>query len=229
MKKSFIVLTAAVAVLLAVFLAAAAYVISQKDNLVEKRIKTDFQKLVGSPVFLQGLRVQFSLGSWKEAAVGVEEIQIKSPSGYSSSNMAVLKDVEMILDPGALIFGRWQIKKLSANVVESYIETGLGGVNLAKIPALQPAQRAASAGAPGSFEIGRLELRLEKLYFVNPANPEGAITEFDMEGKTEVFDRVKNPDLLIQAPVLSFLNKLNKGSLGLPRGLIQESVKQSVS
>ncbi len=230
MKRSLTFLAVFILLIAAAGAAVMGVISSSKGSTAESKIKKDLTLLSNTEVSIENLRVEKSPASWKRAVVKIEKIEIKNPSGdFTSPAMAIVKDIEIDCDLLSLMLGRWRIYRLFADVDKSYIEVdGAGGFNINRIPALQITQAGAPKDAGMQFEIQRLELKLGSVYYVDPKNTAAPEEPFAFDDKLEVFDHVRDPGILFQAPVLTYLSRINKGSLGLSRGLIQENVKRHI-
>jgi hypothetical protein len=206
---------------------AAAYGFSQRADLVAGRIKTDLKLITGADVDVKGVSVRLHKPFGATAEVFIQRIKLKNTPNYKIPNLAMIKNVRMTLQTLPFLMGKWMIGDLEAHIKRVAVQINDEGVNnLATIPALNDPAGSAVDG----FGVDSLKLQFGKIYYLDFSNAAAPVTELkDLKGKTEIFQNIKNPGVLLQAPVLTLINELNRGSLGLPRGKIMETVALSTA
>ena len=205
---------------------------SQKETLLASKITRDFKALAGADLALEGL----SINRAKDAGfftldARISKAKIKNPPGFKIPNLAQISNIHFEVELLPLLSGKWQISRLSALLSKTNFEWNKeGDFNMKSLFPLQDAHietgPAQPAVAKGRFYIGRLEIALGMLYYLNGRGAEMEVERINLEKKIEVYDGVTDPNILIQAPVLHFVTRLNKGSLELPRGKLQENVSK---
>lgn len=222
MIKKFMVF---VVIVLIIAGAAAGYVWTNKETLIRERIHQGLEQASGVDVIMDRVMLNKDCNR-----IQIRDLRFLSPAGFESEYVAVIKDVAMSFDPVPLLLGRWEIKKIAARVEEVWFERNRSrAMNIANLApfrteVLDRAWTAADAADSG-FSLGRLELAFGKVYF-SDALATGQMEPLmtDLGNKVEVFDQVTSPDVLFLAPGLKMLVALNQGSLGLPRGKIQQAI-----
>lgn len=210
----------AVLILLALIpLAVLGYVYTNKETLLADKLKAHLKELTGTDIVLENVLLE-KLQNSSDWTLKIEKMLIQNPESYPSPHMAVLNKVQMIFEPFPVLLGQWKVRKISAILRKVYFQNNeKGDFNMAQMPAIQ-AVSAATAAAKKKFWVDSFEIQYGKLYRGEEVHK--------LHQKREVYNHIDDPGVLIQAPVLSLVNTLNQGSLGLPRGKLQESVSRHV-
>ena len=218
-------------VLVLAALAGGSYLYSRRQVFVFERLEKDLRGVLGSEIQIENktLATEKIFSEWR---VSISKMTVMNPESFGEKPLAVVQDIEVTFNPLAFFQGKWEIHNASAYLSKCYWITNREGVlNMAQLPGIKALTSPGTAMAVSSnFEINRLEFKYGKLYPQDLNKTESGKTEtINFHGKMDVFNHVQNPHLLIQAPVSAFLNQMNQGSFGLPRGKLQESIRQFVS
>ena len=195
---------------------------SQKETFILGKVKAGFSALTGTEVVIKGVQVKKTEGLL--FLVNISEIEVHNPAGFPVPQMALLTDVEFIISPWALLKGAWHADHAFAYLKKANVQYGRDGkFNLENIQALHPREEK----GVGKFHIKRLELKMGQIDYLDFRVQPPLEEPYAFDGKIEVYDHIASPEVLIQAPALKFIEKANKGSLGLARGKIQESITKN--
>lgn len=217
---------------LALILAAVCgYLYFNKELLLVSKIQKDFGVLTGTRIALEGVRIKMDKEEGGMVLLAeILKVKVQNPPGFRIPNMALVKDVSLVFELMPLLSGQWRIHKLSFYLSKAEFEyNGQGKLNVLELLPLQSDVVEKKASQPvqpgGPFTIEKLQMTLGTLYFLdfrNAAKPSREKNNF--KKKIEVYNQVDDPAVLIQAPILVMINQLNKGSLGISRGKIQENI-----
>lgn len=204
------------------------YFYSQRNRIVLEKLTQGVQLLSGAPAELTGVTLTsgspFSI--WK---LHVDKMVLRNQGAYRFDKLASIENVEIEFHPVPLLSGKWRIKKLSAYLYRGYFQTNAQGVlNISQLPGIKMLTASAQGGAADYFYADHVELKYGKFYRVNDQSSPAEKKTYALEGKVDVYMKVNNPNLLVQAPVFMYLSQMNLGSFGLPRGKLQESIRQYV-
>ena len=204
--------------------AAGGFIYSRKESFAGHKLTQGISSLTGTDVVLAGLHVKmFPEGKINSAKVSVEKIKIMNPPGFKIPVMAVLTDFQMELDPWAALRGAVKAESASGVLKKAAILYSADGkFNLEKIKALHEP----SVGQAKDFYVKRLELKIGQIWYADDRG-KPAQERFAFNDQLEVYNHAVSPELWVQTPVLRFLEKANKGSMGFARGKIQESIAQN--
>lgn len=206
-----------VLILILIALAAVVVFYFHLPSSVEPRIRKGLEALTGNAVEINGF-------SANGPDIRIQAIHFKNPAGFSAEDLALVENVQINMEILPLIRGQWSIHHLSCDVKEIRVEkNGQGELNLSTLAAVK-GEALEHPARKTNFLIGHAELALGTLSYLDSANAEAEPEWTDFQGQKEIYDHVTDPSVLIQAPVLQVVNRLGKGSLGLPRGKIQESI-----
>jgi len=209
------------------------------ERLVTGKIESFLKASTGVPVTMEGLVVNpASKDGFMVSALSINQINVSNPAGFKNPQIAQIKDVKIIFDFLPFLLGKWNIRQMNAFFEEIYIEKNAQGeINLSALPALSEASLEKSAPRARQkrerkFFAQRIEFKWGTLYYAEP-DPANAVEEPDPEKyelgeNAEVYDYVTAPELILQIPALKVLATLNKGSLGVPRGKIQENISNQM-
>ena len=217
--KKFLILT-----VLLILIASGAIIFawSYKESFILKKIQGGLSALTGTEVVIKDIQVKKAEGLL--CRLSMSEIEVRNPAGFTLPQMALLTDVELVISPLALLNGNWRVDHAFAHLQIVNISYGADQkFNLENIQALHPREE----NVFKNFLIKRLELKMGQMNYLDFRVQPPLEESFDFDGKTEVYDYVVSPEILIQVPALKFMEKANKGSLGLARGKIQESITQN--
>ena len=222
MKKFLVILL----VLLIASGGAAGFAWSKRVSIVTGRIQADLTKLAGVDAIVTGIKVEAAAPLARVLQVKIDKIKLKNPPNYKIPNMVLIRNIRLTAETVPFLLGQWKIKDLEAFIKRAALQVNAeGAMNLTAIPVFQsPSQNFGK-----NFEIGKLQLKFGKLYyfdFKDPAKPERQIK--DLKGKVEFFENVRSPAVFFQVPVLKMMDEFNRGSFGLPRGQMMESLKSNV-
>ncbi len=221
MKK----LTALLLIVVLAFGALAGFLYSQREELISRRIRDGIKSLTGTDVALEHVAVRKLKGSG-DWVIEIRKMMIKNPENFEIPNMALATNVKIIFDPFAFLTGQWKIRRLYVHLQKGNFQVNKAGVfNISSMPAMKAVSSGAPAKPVSGFWADRIEIKYWKLYHLDySANPPQREV-ISLKGKLEVFDGINDPALLVQAPVFTYLTELNQGSLGLPKGKLQEAIK----
>lgn len=221
-----------VGILAAVCLTAAGTLYFNKEKIFQTKIEQGLQSLSGVPVEVHGLLVQKKRGiGWDVVVIKIERLEFKNPPGFGSETLSVIERVAFKVHLAALLQQRWHIEKLAATIRRTNLELNSKGTsNLSAIPIL--AERvmgtaSSAAQAHPFFMVERLELTFRELQFRDfRSSKTSKPVLFDFESKVEVYNDVRDPGILLQAPALKMVYQIGQGSLGIHRGKIQDSINR---
>ena len=215
--------------LLLAFSACAGFLVVKGETIVVQKIRKDFWAVSGTEVILEGTHLTRRVGGdFKLWRLTVQKAKVKNTPGFKIPNMAEVKNVELVFEPLEFLRGRWRIRALKAFLSKTSFEiNGQGELNISKLAVFQPS-KAKVPSVPDRFSIARLEWMYGTLYYSNFQTRDPDIERYDFKKRVAVFDRVSDPSVLFEAPLLEFINQLNKGSMGFSRGKIQENVTRHI-
>ena len=198
---------------------------ANKASWLEHRIQRDLEKLTGVPVVIDpGIRVTKLPGPNSWFAVDLPKIRLKNPSGFHADGLADSVQNHLELNLASLLKGRWKIRRLISHLEKIQLEVNPEGeYNLSRLSALKMNQAAPAL----HFKINRWEYTLGVMKLLEDgSSPEAQNKSYDFGAQKEVYENVTDPRVLVQAPALKLVYRLNRGSLGLSRGKIQENIAQ---
>ncbi len=225
MKK----LTLLLFLILAIGAGAFIFAYSQRQVILSGKIQKGLESLTGTRVEMKGFHLQNPYALSSRAVLEIATVRIKNPSGFSQRELAEASNVELEIDFLKLIAGRWLIRSLKIPIDHINLEIdSKAQLNLAALTALQ--KEALEASASPSFWAKKIEFSFGGVYFYDyptTAQKNPRPEQYHFARRMELYTSVRRPEVLIQAPALQLLYQLNKGSLGLPRGKIQEAITRN--
>lgn len=211
-------------VILFLFIAAGAGVVYVlKDSLARSFIEQAAEWMTGSDAVIQG-EVQMRL---IEKKITIERMDIMNFSGFESPVLAQITGIEINYSSiAAVLWDKKHPSIIRAHIEAIHVETNASGaVNLSQLKAVSETAVKLPLDHTGFF-VGKLDLSYGSIYY-HERRPDlvKEDIEVDLRYQRDAFADLKDPNMLVQIPVLSTITALKKGSLGIPRSDIQDRIR----
>lgn len=217
MKKILI----ALAILILVSATVLGWFYFKRSEIAQSRIQRFLEEISGTQVELQGVQVGRSGNK-----IFIQRILLNNPTKDIPVPLAEIANIQITARTLSDL-RKSHLQKVSADLSMVYVlKDAQSNINLSKLRAVTLEALDRKVPTQGSFRLERFELGFGKVILneLEPGKEEPTITEVNFNGRTEVYDGITDPNVLIQAPVIKIVEGFNKGSLGLPRGKILENL-----
>ena len=179
------------------------------------------ENAIGAPVSVGRLHVGIFSSS-----LGLYNIQIKNPDGFSEKTLADIHEISMKYDLPAFFHGKVHLKEMRLNFGDVTIEKNAGQVNLLELGAVKGLTKGMGSGGgeakPGKTDEGKPGAQLQidqafvtigKARYVDSAVKPPVVKEYDLGLHDEAFTNVTNTQSFVKDIVFLILRKVGLSSL----------------